>query len=90
MSVKGITSGDTVMALDVKKVGLDVEVVKVIGIISFFISNSISRSGIRDSADNNVDVVPSNDKVDFVVSDWEVAVVGSDVDIEDDIGIAEV
>lgn len=90
MSVKGITSGVTVMALDVKKVGLDVEVVKVIGIISFFISNSISRSGIRDSADNNVDVVPSNDKVDFVVSDWEVAVVGSDVDIEDDIGIAEV
>jgi len=90
MSVAGTTSGDTAMAFDVKKVGLAVDVVKVIGMISFSISNSISRSGIRDSADSNEVVVPSNDEADFVVSDWDVDVAGSDVDIEDDIGIAEV
>ena len=90
MSVAGTTSGDTAMAFDVKKVGLAVDVVKVIGMISFSISNSISRSGIRDSAESNEVVVPSNDEADFVVSDWDVDVAGSDVDIEDDIGIVEV
>jgi len=57
MSVTGITSGDTVMALDVKKV-----------------------------------VVPSNDEVevDFVVTAGDVDVVGSFIDIKDDIGVEEV
>lgn len=90
MSVAETTSGDTAMTLDVKKVGLAVDVIKVIGMISFFISNSISRSGIRDSAESNEVVVPSNDEADFVVSDWDVDVARSNVDIEDGIGIAEV
>jgi len=92
MSVTGIISGGKTKVLDVITVGLDVESGKGIEISSSFISNPISRSGIRDSADKNEVVNSSKGKVDFTDDDVDVVVpiMGTDVDKEDEVGIVEV